>query len=82
LVAGYCAAVERARSAGDRLAQVGTELDAEVASFAAMLEAGEGPVRLDGDCLVVGCVLSPAGLPLAGVRVANTAQAEPGDGLH
>jgi len=43
-----------APSGPDRLAQLGRQLDAEVASFAAMLEAGEGPVRLDGDRLVVG----------------------------
>jgi len=54
LRADYCAAVERPPSGPDRLAQLGRELDAEVASFAAMLEAGEGPVRLDGDRLVVG----------------------------
>ena len=54
LRADYCAAVERPPSGPDRLAQLGRELDTEVASFAAMLEAGEGPVRLNGDRLVVG----------------------------
>ena len=54
LRADYCAVVERPPSGADRLAQLGRELDAEVASFAAMLDRGEGPVRLDGDRLVVG----------------------------
>jgi len=50
----YCRAVERAPAAKDRVAQLGRELDEEAASFATMLARGEGPVRLEGDRLVVG----------------------------
>lgn len=50
----YCRAVEHPRSGRDRLIQLGSELDDELASFAAMLERGDGPVRLDDDRLVVG----------------------------
>jgi hypothetical protein len=50
----YCAAVGRPDSGRERIAQLGRELDEELASFADMLSRGEGPVRLDGDHLVVG----------------------------
>ena len=50
----YCTAVGRPRSGRERVAQLGRELDEELASFAGMLARGEGPVRLDGDRLVVG----------------------------
>lgn len=50
----YCRAIERPESGRGRLEQLGRSLDEEVASFATMLERGEGPVRLDGDRLVVG----------------------------
>jgi TnpA family transposase len=50
----YCSAVGRPRSGRERVAQLGRELDEELASFAGMLTRGEGPVRLDGDRLVVG----------------------------
>ena len=36
----YCAAVERPSAAQARLDQLGTELDAELATFAELLEAG------------------------------------------
>ncbi len=50
----YCAAVGRPGSGAERIAALGRELDEELASFAGMLVRGEGPVRLDGDRLVVG----------------------------
>ncbi len=50
----YCAAVRRPGAGSERIAQLGRELDEELASFADMLARGEGPVRLDGDHLVVG----------------------------
>jgi hypothetical protein len=50
----YCAAVGRPDSGRERIAQLGRELDEELASFVDMLARGEGPVRLDGDHLVVG----------------------------
>jgi hypothetical protein len=50
----YCAAVRRPRSGAERITQLSRELDQELASFAGMLARGEGPVRLDGDRLVVG----------------------------
>lgn len=50
----YCAAVGRPDSGRERIAQLGRELDEELASFADMLARGEGPVRLEGDRLVVG----------------------------
>jgi len=52
--ADYCQAVERPRSGRERIAQLAQDLNDELASFASMLEHGEGPVRLDGDRLVVG----------------------------
>jgi len=52
--ADYCEAVERPRSGRVRIAQLGQDLHDELASFASMLEHGQGPVRLDGDRLVVG----------------------------
>jgi hypothetical protein len=50
----YCAAVGRPDSGRERIAQLGRELDEELASFSDMLARGEGPVLLDGDHLVVG----------------------------
>jgi hypothetical protein len=52
--AGYCQALQRPRSGQERLAELARELDAELASFASMLRRGEGPVRIEGDRLVVG----------------------------
>lgn len=54
LRADYCQAVERPRAGSQRMAQLGGDVGDELASFASMLERGEGPVRLDGDRLVVG----------------------------
>jgi TnpA family transposase len=50
----YCQAVEQPSSGMDRVSDLSRELDHEAASFAAMIERGDGPVRLDGDRLVVG----------------------------
>jgi TnpA family transposase len=50
----YCRAVEQPRAGDERVAQLGSDLDDELGPFATMLGRGEGPVRLDGDRLVVG----------------------------
>jgi hypothetical protein len=52
--ADCCRAVDRPGSAHEHLERLGRELDDELALFGAMLERGEGPVRLEGDRLVVG----------------------------
>ena len=54
LRADYCQAIDRPASGKERLERLGSDLDEELASFAAMLDRGEGPVRLDGDRLIVG----------------------------
>jgi TnpA family transposase len=50
----YCQALERPVAGDERTAQLGRDLGDELGSFASMLERGGGPVRMDGDRLVVG----------------------------
>ncbi len=50
----YCAAVGCSRAGRERVGRLADELDEEAATFATMLEQGEGPVRIDGDHLIVG----------------------------
>jgi TnpA family transposase len=54
LRAEYCQAVGRPAAGKGRTAELGRDLTGELGSFATMLERGDGPVRLDGDRLVVG----------------------------